>query len=152
MRKITLLILLFSTLCKAQMYRVDNFKSDIFSRETKSLKQIEISLIFEGEDIKAKDYKILDALNIVVSSFYIEDLFTSKGKERFKELLKRYILKKYMIDIDFIYIQSLGIKQYVDIDKIIDKIETQTRKELESSSSKEYKESMKNLDSDIFLK
>ncbi len=143
MKKIALLILLTSVLSYAQMYRVDNFKSDIYSRDTKNLKQIEISLIFEGDDIKDKDYKILDALNIVISSFYLEDLFTSKGKERFKELLKRYILKKYMVDIDFIYIQSLGIKQNVNIDKIIEKIETQIRKELQTSPSKEYKESIK---------
>ena len=137
-------MLLLCGFLHAELYKIDNFRSDIYSRDTKRLKPVEISLIFEGDDIKSKDYKIKDALNIVISSFYIEDLFTSKGKERFKELLKRYILKKYMIDIEFIYIQSLGIKESIDIDKIVKNLQSQIQEELKSpKSSLDYKESIK---------
>ncbi len=99
-----------------------DFEADIFSKEGNKLKKIELSVMFEGENVRAADYKLLDALNVVISSFYLEDLFTSKGKERFKALLRQYILKKYMIDVDFIYILKLDIKERIDIDTLLERL------------------------------
>jgi len=116
-------LLLTSSLLFGELYKVSDFEADIFSKDGNQLKKIELTLIFEGDNIRPYDYKLLDALNIVISSFYIEDLFTSKGKERFKKLLTQYIVKKYMIDIDFIYIINFGIKERVDIDTLLKKLE-----------------------------
>ncbi len=126
MKKIALIALLLSSLLYADKYKVNNFESDIFSKDGNNLKKVKMSLIFEGRDLKENDYKILDTLNIIVSSFYVEDLFTSQGKERFKTLLTQYISKKYMIDIDFIYIIKFETKQDVDVDRLIQKLKKQS--------------------------
>ncbi len=147
MKKILLLIFCFCINSYAQLYKVPDFQSDIFSKDGNRLKKVELSLIFEGEDVQQDNYKILDALNIVVSSFYIEDLFTSKGKERFKTVLKQYIAKKYMIDIDFIYIIKFNIKQSVDLDKIVQELENKIREKnyfkSQQTTKKDYKEALK---------
>ncbi len=147
MKKILLLILILCISAYAELYKVPDFESDIFSKDGNKLKKIEMSLIFEGQDLKQNDYKLLDALNIVVSSFYLEDLFTSQGKERFKTLLKQYVAKKYMLDIDFIYIIKFNIKQSVDIDTIVRDLETKIREKNYLKSTKpqknDYKEALK---------
>ncbi len=147
MKKILLLIFCFCLSAYAQLYKVPDFQSDIFSKDGNRLKKVEMSLIFEGEGIQNESYKILDALNIVVSSFYIEDLFTSKGKEHFKTVLKQYIAKKYMIDIDFIYIIKFNIKQSVDLDKIVQELENKIREKnfykTQKTPKKDYKEALK---------
>ncbi len=93
MKKIALILLIVSYLF-ADTIHIDKLQSDLFSKDGNKLKKIEISLQLEGRSLRTNRHKILDALNIILSSFYIEDLFTSKGKERFKEQLKKYIEKK----------------------------------------------------------
>ncbi len=109
MKKIACLLLIVSSLFSDTIH-VDKLQSDLFSKEGNKLKKIEISLQLEGRSLRTNRHKIIDALNIILSSFYIEDLFTSKGKERFKEQLKRYIQKKYQVDIDFVYLKSFQLK------------------------------------------
>ncbi len=109
MKKVALFLLIVSALF-ADTIQVDKLQSDLFSKDGNKLKKIEISLRLEGQKLRVNRYKIIDALNIILSSFYIEDLFTSKGKERFKDQLKKYIQKKYQIDIDFVYIKSFQLK------------------------------------------
>ena len=65
---------------------------------------------------------IYDALNIVVGSFYAEDIMTSKGKESFKSTLTKYIDKKHSITIDDIYIIRLKFVDETNIQKILDAI------------------------------
>ncbi len=122
MVRVLIPLLFASSLLFGELYKVPDFETDIFSKEGNKLKKIELSIMFDGENVRAADYKLLDALNVVISSFYLEDLFTSKGKERFKKLLRQYILKKYMIDIDFIYILKLDIKERIDIDMLLQKL------------------------------
>lgn len=120
-RTFALLTLLLSLLWGEQ-YKVDHFTADIFSKEGNKLKKVEMTLLFEGEDLSKNSYKLLDALNVIISSFYVEDLFTSKGKERFKQMLRQYVQKKYMLDIDFIYILKLDLQTPVDIDKLLERL------------------------------
>jgi len=101
---------------------IDNFQTDIFSKLTNGLKKIELSLVFDVNGSVEK-YKIKDGLNIVVSSFYLEDLFTSKSKESFKELLKTYLRKKHNVEVNSIYIEDMQKKDQVNIDDIVKKIE-----------------------------
>ncbi len=118
MRKVLPVLFFLVSLLQAEIYKVDHFESDIFSKKGNALKKVELSLIFEGENLSRNDYKLLDALNIIISSFYLEDLFTSKGKERFKRLLKQFLLKKYMLDVDAIYLLKFDIKPALNCDKL----------------------------------
>jgi hypothetical protein len=97
---------------------IDNFITDIYSKSSNSLKKVEVSLIYDTNSTKTLP-RVRDALNIVISSFYVEDLFTSKNKERFKLLLKEYISKKHSIEIYNIYIQNMQLKENLNIDELI---------------------------------
>ncbi len=119
MKKIALLLIV-ANLIFADVIEIKEFQSDLFSKyNTNSLKKMEFSLLFDGRDLKENRYKIVDALNIVTSSFYIEDILTSKGKERFKSTLKKYVAKKYAVDIDDVFIQKISIKDSVSVDAFI---------------------------------
>ena len=122
--RVVLALMLSWGLLFGELYKIEDFEADLFSRHGNKLKKVQMQLMLEGENLRQNDYKILDALNVVISSFYIEDLFTSKGKERFKSLLRKYLLKKYMIDPDFIYILRLDLKEQVDIDTLLEKLKT----------------------------
>jgi hypothetical protein len=119
MKKFTLFLLL-SLFLKADVIEIKNFESDLFSKDRNRLKKIEFSLMFDGRDLRENRHKIVDALNIVISSFYIEDLFTSKGKERFKSVITKYVSTKYAVDIDDIFIQKFMVKDNVSVDAFID--------------------------------
>ncbi len=75
---------------------------------------MDINLIIEGRYVEDEKYKVIDALNVVIGSFYVENLATSQGKENLKKLLKEYSAKKHDVDIDDVYILSFRI----DEDKI----------------------------------
>ncbi len=114
------LLLLLTTSLLGEVYSVNNFESDIFSRNGNKLKKVAMSLRIEGRDLKENDYKITDALNIIISSFYMEDLFTSQGKERFKTSLSKYLEKKYSVEADTIYLQKFKLSQAsTDVDELI---------------------------------
>lgn len=102
----------------AQMVHVDDFSSEVFSKIKKKPVPIAMSLVFEGRYVKDEGYKIVDALNVVVGSFYFEDLITSQGKENLKKAIIAYCSKKYSVDIDNIYIQKINsqpsIKEIID--------------------------------------
>ena len=103
------ILLLINLSAFAEVYEVSHFQSDIFSKNDNSLKKVTLSLRIEGRDLKENDYKIIDALNIIISSFYLEDLFTSKGKEQFKYSLSKYLEKKYSVEADNIYLKKFKI-------------------------------------------
>jgi len=123
MKKI-LLILLFSGLFlqAEETLHVDGFEVSLFSKLSKAPVQVETSMIFEGRDVEAYDFKIIDALNVVIGSFYAENLLTSKGKEGLKEAIINYTSDKYAIDIDHIYIQKLNIVKAITAKIIIDEL------------------------------
>ena len=42
--------------------------------------KIIIDLMIEGRYVEEESFKVVDALNVVIGSFFAEDLLTSKGK------------------------------------------------------------------------
>lgn len=118
-----LIILFLSVLMlQAQTLHIDHFTTDIFSSSSKSLKKIEMSLIIEGRYVEDESYKVIDALNVVIGSFYVENLATSQGKESFKKLLKEYSAKKHDVDIDDVYItnfESVDKSSSLSVDDIV---------------------------------
>ena len=105
MKKIIALIFCLITL-QAQTLHINNFRTDIFSSTSKLLKKVDLTLIVEGRYVEDESFKIIDALNVVIGSFYVENLATSQGKESLKKFLKEYSAKKYSVDIDEVYILS----------------------------------------------
>jgi hypothetical protein len=118
MKKI-LLFMVLPILLFAQTLDVNNFTTDIFSKIDKAPKEVNLSLVIEGRYVKDENYKIIDAINVVIGSFYVENLITSQGKESFKKLLIEYAAKKYSVDIDDIYIQKFKILQSPSTDEIV---------------------------------
>ena len=107
----------------AQTVQIDNFQTDIFSKNSNNLKKIKLDLVFDiNSTLPTPEYKLKDALNIVISSFYIESLFTSQTKENFKALLTNYLSKKYDIKVDSIYITNMQIVNQIDLDKLVEKL------------------------------
>ena len=116
--------LISSLLClsflHAQTFEIKDFESDIFSKEGNKLRGVTLSIWLEGEGLDRYGYQIKDALNIVLSSFYLEDLLTSKGKEGFKKSFKQYLKKKYSITLDNLYFNELKrSSRSLDIDALI---------------------------------
>jgi len=118
MKKIMIVLLFTALSLCAQMLNVDDFSAEIFSRVTKKPVTINLSMMIEGRYVEEESYKIIDALNIVIGSFYLEDLITSQGKQKLKKAIESYTTSKYSIDIDNIYIQSL--KSQPNTQEIID--------------------------------
>ncbi len=110
MKKIILSAICFLFL-QAQTLRVDHFSTDIFSSVSKELKKVDMNLVIEGRYVEDENYKVIDALNIVIGSFYIENLATSQGKENLKKLLIKYSAKKYGVDIDEVYILNFSVEK-----------------------------------------
>lgn len=121
MKKILLALLLSCVLLQAEeTLQVSDFEVSVFSQNSKESVQLDVSLIFEGRDVETYDYKIIDALNVVVGSFYAENLLTSQGKMNLKKALVSFAKDKYSIDIDHIYIQKLNIVKTASTDDIIE--------------------------------
>ena len=119
------LILLLSTLLLlyGESVEIKDFKTDIFSQNSSSLKKIKLDLVFDiNSTIPTPTYVIKDGLNIVISSFFIENLFTSQTKVQFKEVLKNYLKQKHNVIVDSIYIEDMQIVNGVKEDYIKDVI------------------------------
>lgn len=99
-----------------------NFEVDLYSKSNTSMKKITMDLDILLND-SANESALKDALNVIVSSFYAEDLLSSKGKEAFKEALKKYALSKHKINISQIYILELKQLNDIDIEKLIKVVE-----------------------------
>lgn len=120
MKKLFFLFLLLGSLNAEEILSVDEFDVTLFSKLSKGTVQVQTSMIFEGRDIDINDFKIIDALNVVIGSFYAEDLLTSKGKEGLKATLIAYTQKQYGLDIDNIYIQKLFINDTASAKNIVE--------------------------------
>ncbi len=110
MKKIIVFMILVLVI-QAQTLHIDNFTTDIFSSTFKGLKKVDMNLVIEGRYVEDESFKVIDALNVVVGSFYIENLATSQGKENLKKLLKEYSAKKHDVDIDNVYILSFRVEE-----------------------------------------
>ena len=105
----------------AETLNIDNFETDLYSRDAKSsIKKVSVSLRLEGRDVADNEAYVLDALNVVIGSFYVEDLLTSLGTEKFKETLVKYTAKKHSIDIDEVLIISLKTVREPNIEELLE--------------------------------
>ncbi|MDD3344058.1 MAG: flagellar basal body-associated FliL family protein, partial [Sulfurospirillaceae bacterium] len=110
MKRFFYVLLLLQVSVFAETFALNNFHTNVFSKVEKKPVDITLSLIFEGRDVEVEQYKIIDSLNVVIGSYYAEDLVTSRGKEILKSTLITYVRKAYSLDIDVIYIKELMVK------------------------------------------
>lgn len=100
---------------------IDDFQSDLYSKEGRNIiKKISLSLIIEGRYADENENAIVDSLNVIIGSYFVEDILTSNGKEMFKKNLISFLAKKYSVDIDQIYIKKLYIVDDVKVNEIIE--------------------------------
>ena len=103
-------------------FEIKNLEVDLYSKTSVEMKKISMDLhIFTNE--VAKSSAIKDAINVIVSSFYAQDLMSSKGKEAFKEAIKKYSASKYKIKIDDVYILSLKEIDNIDIKRLVKQLD-----------------------------
>ena len=103
-------------------FKIKNLEVDLYSKTSSEMKKISMDLhIFTNE--VAKSSAIKDAINVIVSSFYAQDLMSSKGKEAFKEAIKKYSASKYKIKIDDVYILSLKEIDNIDIARLVKQLD-----------------------------
>ena len=123
MKKIFMFWLILCGISFGDVVSVESFESDLYSKyDVNNLKKISMDLEIITRDDNVEKAPIYDALNIVVGSFYAEDIMTSKGKESFKSTLTKYIDKKHSITIDDIYIIRLKFVDETNVQKILDAI------------------------------
>ncbi|WP_086226289.1 hypothetical protein [Campylobacter devanensis] len=123
MKKIFMFWLILCGISFGDVVSIEGFESDLYSKyDVNNLKKISMDLEIITRDDNVARAPIYDALNIVVGSFYAEDIMTSKGKESFKSTLTKYIDKKHSITIDDIYIIRLKFVDETNIQKILDAI------------------------------
>lgn len=123
MKKIFMFWLILCGISFGDVVSIEGFESDLYSKyDVNNLKKISMDLEIITRDDNVEKAPIYDALNIVVGSFYAEDIMTSKGKESFKSTLTKYIDKKHSITIDDIYIIRLKFVDETNIQKILDAI------------------------------
>lgn len=103
-------------------FEIKNLEVDLYSKTSSEMKKISMDLhIFTNE--VAKSSAIKDTINVIVSSFYAQDLMSSKGKEAFKEAIKKYSASKYKIKIDDVYILSLKEIDNIDIARLVKQLD-----------------------------
>ena len=122
MRRILIAFLLLHVSLFAEILTVDHFKANVFAKSDKKPVETTLGLIFEGKEVKLYEYKVIDALNIVIGSYFAEDLVTSRGKELFKSTLIAYAKKTYGLVIDSVYIKELTVKTNPTTQEIVEAI------------------------------
>ena len=122
MRRIFIAFLLLHVSLFAETLAIEHFKANVFAKSDKKPVEVTLGLIFEGNDIKKNEYKAIDALNIVIGSYYAEDLVTSRGKELLKATLIAYAKKTHNITIDSVFIKELTVKTNPTTQEIVEAI------------------------------
>lgn len=120
-----LFLYVFCSFLIADSLRVSDFTVDVYSKATPNqTKKINLSMELIGTDLSENEAYVLDALNIIIGSFYAEDLLTSLGKEKFKEAFIKYAAKKHSVEIDNALILALRVINTLELDEIISAIKT----------------------------
>ena len=121
-----LLSLVFGVFAFADVLKVSDFQTDIYAKAGQNLtKKISMNLEVVGRDVEENEAYVLDSLNVVVGSFYVEDILTSMGKEKFKELFMKYAAKKHSLDIDDVLILNIKVINNLELSEIIKAIKSQ---------------------------
>ncbi|ENQ6619840.1 flagellar basal body-associated FliL family protein [Campylobacter lari] len=134
-------VILFFSFCGiyANSLSIEDFRTDLYSKVgNNTLKKIEMTLDFEGENLEQK--KIIDALNTIVSSYFYEDLFTEVGKNNFKETLLKFSNKKYKTQIKNIYILKINSVSQFDIEELKRFVKDLEKKEEDSKETAKQEE------------
>lgn len=140
MKKIVILMVLICVNLVAQKLEISDFQTDVYSKSTNaSLKKISVSMLIIGRYVDDESYKVIDALNVVIGSFFAEDLFTSRGKEGLKKGLINYTSKKYGLEIDDIYIKKFFIVDFPKTQEIIDAMKKEGFFQMNYNKPKEIK-------------
>lgn len=135
MKKI-ILSLILPLFLSAEVVELEKIRTELYSKSgVNVLKKIEISLEFEGKNLKHNEKKLTDSVNTVISGFFYEDIFTELGKNNFKKTLSKFVDKKYKIKLNDIYILSLSGVEKFDIEEF--------KRFLESTDAKNVKEEVK---------
>ena len=114
-----LLIGLFPLFVCAESLKIEHLRTELYSKAAENtLKKIELSIEFEGENLRENENRLLDSTNTVIASFFYEDIFTELGKMRFKEALSKFASSHYGISVKNVFILSLkGIESF-DLDEL----------------------------------
>lgn len=122
-------VFLLPVILNASTLQINKLQTDLYSKSTpNTLKKVELSLEFEGENVAQNKNKIIDSIHTIISAFFYEDLFTELGKNNFKKTLEKFIEKKYKLKIDDMYILSLNSVEKFDIEELknfLQSVETQ---------------------------
>lgn len=122
MRRILTAFLLLHVSLFAETLVLEHFKANVFAKSDKKPVEVTVGLIFEGKEVKLYEYKVVDALNIVIGSYFAEDLVTSRGKELLKATLIAYAKKTHALVIDTVYIKELTVKTNPTTQEIVEAI------------------------------
>lgn len=143
MKKI-LLVLSLLLFLNADLLDINGLRTDLYSKSgANTLKKVELSLQFQGNNLEENKAKVIDSINTVIAGFFYEDIFTELGKDTFKNTLKQFLQKKYKIKVDDIYILSLSGVEKFDIEEF--KRFLQSSEAKENNASEEFKKSVENL-------
>lgn len=114
-----LLIGLLPLFVYAESLKIEHLRTELYSKAAENtLKKIELSIEFEGENLRANENRLLDSTNTVIASFFYEDIFTELGKMRFKKALSKFASSHYGISVKNVFILSLkGIESF-DLDEL----------------------------------
>ena len=122
MRRIFIAFFLLHVSLFAETLALEHFKANVFAKSDKKPVEVTVGLIFEGKEVKLYEYKVVDALNIVIGSYFAEDLVTSRGKEILKSTVIAYAKKTHGLVIDSIYIKELIVKTNPTTQEIVEAI------------------------------
>ncbi len=119
-------MLILGVLAFGDVLKISDFQTDIYSKAGQNLtKKISVSLEVVGRDVNDNESYVLDALNVVIGSFYVEDILTSLGKEKLKDTFIKYAAKKHALDIDDVLILNIRVINNLELNEIIKAIKTQ---------------------------
>lgn len=134
-----LLMAIFSVFAFGDVLKVSDFQTDLYSKTGANItKKINLSLELVGRDLQDNESYVLDALNVIIGSFYVEDILTSLGKEKFKETLIKYASKKHALDIDDVLILNIKTINNLELNEILKAVralKNEANEELEDTSS-----------------
>ena len=139
MKKLILALILAAS-AYGDVLKVSDFQTDLYSKSSpNATKKISVSLEAIGRDVQDNESYFLDALNVIIGSFYAEDILTSMGKEKFKETLIKYAAKKHGLDIDDVLILNIKTINNLELLKAVRALKNETPDDTLSVKSNEKK-------------
>lgn len=119
MKKLFLMAIL-AVFALGDVLKINDFQTDLYSKVgANATKKISLSLELVGRDIEENKSYVLDALNVIIGSFYVEDILTSLGKEKFKETFIKYAAKKHALEIDDVLILNIKTINNMELNEVL---------------------------------